>query len=462
MDIVYLPNTIAFMRLQNINTVILLGLFSLLGVLLIQVFWVRNTISIENRKLELQRHQDSVAIVQFNEKVHLALTKTAEVFHKRINDPSDLYGFVQQKNFNAFKVHINENIHPLYLEELLKREFYEHGVKETFQYAIYDCYGDSLVMGNLLFFAAGSYHVKKDRDFYEDMREFEETEFDGHYFIVHFPTKINVALNEYAHDSSYWLPLLAVIGFILLSFGYALTIIFKQKRLSEVKTDFINNMTHELKTPISTIGLSSETLLREDFSNDPERLQRYAGIIYKENKRLENQVERVLNIAKMDKEQIKLNYSLFDLHDLIQEAADVFEFNQSETGGRMLLDLEATQTLIKADEVHIGNVIHNLIDNAIKYCDKEPEVKIATKNLGSAIQLVIQDNGIGIKKEDIKMIFDKFFRVSTGNVHNVKGFGLGLYYVKLIVESHGGKISVKSQIGQGTSFIIVLPINKNE
>lgn len=449
------------MRIQKINTVILLGLFSLLGVLLIQVFWVRNTISIENRKLELQKHQDSVSVQQFNEKVHLALTKTVDIFHARINDPSDTYGFVQQKSFNAFMVQINENIHPLYLEELLKREFYEFGVKEPFQYAVYECYGDSLIFGNFLFFAAGSYHINHELDFREAIEAFEEKDFDGHYFIVHFPNKRDVIQTEYSQDSTYWLPLLAVIGFILLFFGYALTIIFKQKRLSEVKTDFINNMTHELKTPISTIGLSSETLLREDFSKDPERLQRYAGIIYKENKRLENQVERVLNIAKMDKEQIKLNYTIFDLHDLIQEAADVFEFNQSETGGKMQLDLQAKQTLLKADEVHIGNVIHNLIDNAIKYCDREPEITISTKNIGSSsVQLMVQDNGIGIKKENLKMIFDKFYRVSTGNVHNVKGFGLGLYYVKLIIESHGGKIQVKSQIGQGTTFIILLPLNK--
>ncbi len=449
------------MRLQNINTVILLGLFSLIGVLSIQVFWVRNTIHIENRKLELQRHQDSVSVIQFNEKVHLALTKTVETFHQRINDPSDLYGFVQQVSFNAFQVQINENIHPLYLEELLKREFYEQGIKEPFQYAIYECYGDSLILGNFLLYAAGGYHVHHERPFIDEIYQFEVKEFDGHYFIVHFPGKRDLSNFHYEQDSSYWLPLFAVIGFILLFFGYALTIIFKQKRLSEVKTDFINNMTHELKTPISTIGLSSETLLREDFSSDPERLQRYAGIIYKENKRLENQVERVLNIAKMDKEQIKLNYSLFDIHDLIQEAADVFEFNSSETGGTLNLDLQATTTLIRADEVHIGNVIHNLIDNAIKYCDKEPVIGISTKNVGSNIQLVIQDNGIGIKKENLKMIFDKFYRVSTGNVHNVKGFGLGLYYVKLIIESHGGKISVKSQLGQGTCFTILLPLNKN-
>jgi two-component system phosphate regulon sensor histidine kinase PhoR len=162
----------------------------------------------------------------------------------------------------------------------------------------------------------------------------------------------------------------------------------------------------------------------------------------------------------MDKEQIKLNYSIFDVDELIQEAADIFEFNQSETGGSIELDLQASNTLLKADEVHISNVIHNLLDNAIKYCDKEPQISIRTRNIGSAIQIIFEDNGIGIKKENIKMIFDKFYRVSTGNVHNVKGFGLGLYYVKLIIESHQGKINVKSQLGQGTTFTITLPINK--
>jgi len=448
-------------RLQNINTVILLGLFSLLGILLIQVFWVRNTISIERSKLELQRYQDSLNVVQFNERAHLALTKVSETFHNRINDPSDLYGFVQQKSENAFQVQINDNIHPLYLEELIKREFYAIGIKDPFQYAIYDCYGDSLIVGNTLLYVSDSYYVQTDNDAEQKkILNFEEKEFDGHYFIVFFPTKLEKLTDIRTPDTSYWLPFLAVIGFILLFFGYALTIIFRQKRLSEVKTDFINNMTHELKTPISTIGLSSETLLREDFSKDPERLQRYAGIIYKENKRLENQVERVLNIAKMDKEQIKLNQTIFDLHDLVQEAADIFEFNQTETGGSITLDLQAINTLLKADEVHIGNVIHNLLDNAIKYCDKEPNIIIRTKNLGNFVQIMFEDNGIGIKKENLKMIFDKFYRVSTGNIHNVKGFGLGLHYVKLIIDVHGGKISVKSQLGQGTTFTIFLPINK--
>lgn len=171
-------------------------------------------------------------------------------------------------------------------------------------------------------------------------------------------------------------------------------------------------------------------------------------------------MERVLNVAKLDKEQIKLKYTKFDLHDLIQEASDVFELNQSESGGVIQLNLNATKHILEADEVHIGNVIHNLLDNAIKYCDKTPSIAINTKNSGDQLIIEISDNGIGIRRENLKMIFDKFYRVPTGNIHDVKGFGLGLYYVKLIIEAHLGKISVRSTPGQGTIFLITLPLQK--
>jgi two-component system phosphate regulon sensor histidine kinase PhoR len=279
---------------------------------------------------------------------------------------------------------------------------------------------------------------------------------------VVFPQKEGNTLLKTEADASPWISLFAIIGFVLLFFGYALSVIFKQKRLSEIKTDFINNMTHELKTPISTIALSSETLLREDFSSDQERLKRYAGIIYKENKRLENQVERVLNVAKMDKEKLKLKYSFFDVHEVIQEASDVFELNQSDIGGKINLNLQAEKSVIQADEVHIGNVIHNLLDNAIKYCDRVPEITISTKNTTNYLIIDVEDNGIGIKRENLKMIFDKFYRVPTGNRHDVKGFGLGLYYVKLICDSHLGKISVRSITGQGTVFTLQIPIEAKE
>jgi two-component system phosphate regulon sensor histidine kinase PhoR len=232
----------------------------------------------------------------------------------------------------------------------------------------------------------------------------------------------------------------------------------RQKRLSEIKNDFINNMTHELKTPISTIALSSEMILKGDFTADREKFYRYVGIIHKENKRLEDQVERVLNVAKLDQEKIILKKTALNMHELLEEAKENFTLNQLGNGVAINLKLDAVEPIIYADSVHITNVIYNLLDNAIKYCEMDPKITINTDNKNSGFLIEISDNGIGIKKEDIKMIFDKFYRVPTGNLHNVKGFGLGLFYVKLIVEEHFGKIEVKSKIGEGTTFTIWLPM----
>jgi len=254
-----------------------------------------------------------------------------------------------------------------------------------------------------------------------------------------------------------WIYVTIIVVLVMIFFGYTITVILRQKRLSEVKTDFINNMTHELKTPISTIGLSSEMLMRSDFSNEPEKLQRYASIIYKENKRLENQVERVLNVAKLDKEELTLKKDAIDVHELLAEAKENFDINQLEQGGSIQLDLQAGTPVIHADPVHVTNVVYNLLDNAVKYCDKKPQITVRTSNDKKGLQIEIADNGMGMKREDLKMIFDKFYRVPTGNLHNVKGFGLGLYYVKLIIDSHGGKIDVKSKPGEGTNFSVFLP-----
>jgi two-component system phosphate regulon sensor histidine kinase PhoR len=238
-----------------------------------------------------------------------------------------------------------------------------------------------------------------------------------------------------------------------------LAVILRQKRLSEIKTDFINNMTHELKTPIATIALSSEMLLRNDFSNDEEKLKRYAGIIHKENKRLETQVERVLNVAKLDKEHLVLSKEIMDIHELLEEAQENINFNQSEQGVKVELNLNADSGEINADPVHITNVIYNLLDNAVKYCETIPEIKVITRTDKKGIIIEFTDNGIGMKREEHKLIFDKFYRIPTGNLHNVKGFGLGLYYVRLIIQEHVGTIDVKSQVGKGTTFTIWLPKN---
>jgi two-component system phosphate regulon sensor histidine kinase PhoR len=283
---------------------------------------------------------------------------------------------------------------------------------------------------------------------------------DLHYFSVVFPDVENVSIEELPHDVTPWYYMFGIILFVLVFFGFSISIIFRQKKLSEIKNDFINNMTHELKTPIATIGLSSETLMNLG-KVDQDKLLRYASIIYKENKRLESQVERVLNVANLDKGEVKLNLTTIDLHEIIEEAKDNFEFNQlEEKGGSIRLTLSADQNVISADIVHVTNIINNLIDNAIKYCDAIPQILIETTNPKTGkVTIRIKDNGKGIARENLKYIFDKFYRVPTGNLHDVKGFGLGLFYVKTIIEALNGTIQVKSIVGKGSEFLITLPIN---
>ncbi len=448
------------MNRRTINAVVILGIISVISILFVQVQWIRKTNAMQETNLEIQEREDSLNIIHFTEQTNIALRNVLKEIAVNSGDSSDLYGAVKQIKTNYFSVDINEELHPYYLENLLKREFYAQHVWQNFQYGIYDCFTDSIVFGNLISYSDESRFSGADDTLTGITLEDMTWKKDGHYFTVYFPDiqpdGANVEL-EGLYSPYFYLTIIVVL--VLIFFGYSLTVIIKQKRLSEVKTDFINNMTHELKTPISTIGLSSEMLMRNDFSNEPEKLKQYAGIIFKENKRLEHQVERVLNVAKLDKDKVVLKKETFNIHEFLEEAKDNFEFNQNEKGGKIQLELNASISDVVVDPVHISNVVFNLMDNATKYCSKEPEITIRTASDKKFFTLEIEDNGVGIRREDQKMIFDKFFRVPTGNLHDVKGFGLGLYYVKLIVEGHNGTISVRSALGKGTTFSIRIPLN---
>lgn len=248
---------------------------------------------------------------------------------------------------------------------------------------------------------------------------------------------------------------LMIIAAFILSFQ----IIFRQKKLSDMKTDFINNMTHELKTPIATISIASEMLKDNSISAIPENRSKYAGIIFEENKRLFNHVEQVLQIARLEKGELQLNLEDRDLHSIITTTASRFNLILEELGGVIELNLNAQHAIYKIDEMHFTNAINNLIDNAIKYNDKAPLIKINTFDIITGIQIEVEDNGIGLMKEDLNKIFDKFYRVYQGNVHDVKGFGLGLSYVKSIIDKHNGKVWVESKLKEGSKFIIQIPHN---
>ncbi len=249
---------------------------------------------------------------------------------------------------------------------------------------------------------------------------------------------------------------------IILSFVFTIYTIYRQKKLSEMKTDFINNMTHELKTPISTIKLACEMLADPAISHNESSQKRFAGIIRDENDRLQNHVEKVLQFARLEKGNLKLNVEPVDLHKTINDLIENFALRVTKLNGSIRCKLDATQHLLKADRMHLQNIISNLIDNAIKYTEEQPKIEISTRNRQEGIEVVVKDHGIGMSKETVKRIFDKFYRVPTGDIHNVKGFGLGLSYVKLMVDAHGGFVHADSQIGKGSTISVFLPFEPVE
>ena len=444
------------MKRFRINAVIILGVLSLSSILLVQLLWVRKTIEIQSTSTAIQQKSDSLNLKEFSEQTNLALRNVLNVISNAIEDSSEHYGAIKQLNVNQFKVDIIQELDPYYLETLLKKALYNQNIHEDFTFGIYDCFTNQLTFSKLYKFTDDSLYTLVNNNIIGLDSARLKLKNDGHYFTVFFPNVQN-KLPQNTVFLSPWVYISTIVFLVLIFFGFSLATIIKQKRLSEVITDFINNMTHELKTPIATISLSSEMIMRLETDDDLEKAKKYAGIIFKENKRLETQVERVLNISTLDTENTTLNKKSLDFHELLVEVKDTFDFNQLANGGKILIENNASVFKIQADPIHITNVVYNLLDNAVKYCTTKPFISITTKNERNYLVIEIKDNGIGIRKEDLKMIFDKFYRVSTGNIHDIKGFGLGLFYVKLIINEHNGSIDVKSKLGEGSTFTIKLP-----
>lgn len=281
---------------------------------------------------------------------------------------------------------------------------------------------------------------------------------DGEYklLVVDFPEKSEFLLGKI------WLTMGSsgiLIAAIMLCFGYAVRTIVKQKKLSEMKTDFINNMTHELKTPIATVGLAVEALQDKSIRSEDMLQDRYLGMIGEENKRLGQHVEKVLQMAAIEKKDVQMKFETMNLHELVEAATRKMTLQVENREGSLKTVLNAQEHTVKGDAIHLMNVVVNLLDNANKYSPEKPNIILRTENIGKNIALSVQDHGLGMSKEAVRNIFQKFYRVPTGNVHNVKGFGLGLAYVKNVVEDHHGSIDVQSEPGKGSKFFITLPLH---
>ena len=249
---------------------------------------------------------------------------------------------------------------------------------------------------------------------------------------------------------------------IITAFYLTVRTMLRQKKLGEIKNDFINNMTHEFKTPIATISLAVDAMKNEKVLQDREKMSYFNGIIKEENQRMNRQVETILKASQLEKQEIELNMQPLHVHEVVKDVVDNFALQLQEKGGRAELVLNATNDLVMADEVHFSNMVNNLIDNAVKYSkDNVPLlVKVTTQSNGKNLTMTVEDNGIGMSKETVKRVFERFYRAHTGNLHNVKGFGLGLSYVKTIVQAQGGEIKIDSMLGRGSTFILDLPLRK--
>lgn len=338
------------------------------------------------------------------------------------------------------------------VNEYLKDELENNGINLNYEFAVVDRNGNSYYQSN-------GYNVDTNHDVYSQVLFPNDPVNKMSYLKIYFPKK-----SDYIFSSiSFMIPSFAFTFILLVVFLFTIIVAFRQKKLSEMKNDFINNMTHEFKTPISTISLAAQMLNDDSVRKSPNMLQHICGVINDETKRLRFQVEKVLQMSLLDKQNATLRLQEVDTNLVISSVIHTHKIKVEKYGGTITAELNAEDSIINVDEMHFTNVIFNLLDNALKYRkeDVPPQLSISTRNIGDEkIEIVISDNGIGIKKEDIKKIFEKFYRVSTGNRHDVKGFGLGLAYVHKLITQFKGSIHVESELNVGSKFIILLPLIK--
>lgn len=425
------------MKKKTIGLLIFFASFSLIGIVLTQSYWV-------NKSLQLREDQ-------FDTSIRIAVKIVITQLLEQKND-SSFRAYLYELSCKKDRIEITDIIRSQTLDSLLRHELMPFIKNQNFAYGIYNKKNERFVEGNY----PGFEEELLASDFQFSLKSIYHP---GDYFLsVNLSGKSNWIIRQ----MQLWL-LLSVIFLIILiiSFYYVITTILQQKKLSEMKHDFINNMTHEFKTPISTSTLAAEMILKPEILEDKKKVKKYAQVILYESSQLQKQVEQVLQISILDKGEYHFKFRKTNVHHVLKAVIRGFSLRLKEKKVKLTVRMKAENDLVIADRTHLTNVFNNLMDNAIKYCTEKPEIQIRTWNTDEGLIISFEDNGVGISPEHQRNIFKNLYRVPTGNIHEVRGFGLGLYYVKTIVNKHKGAIEVKSELGKGSTFNLFLPFINN-
>jgi len=467
--------------------VITLVTLASIGLLLIQVYWIRNAMQVReavfvrdvnqamsrvvftinklryqdyylNSKNFYQRNQNAFAVFDSINQDMLSgpMPMSSKDEITRFLEQRSKLNQAYQKLFNSFRGTDDLTFftsHRQMIDSLVADALKERKIKTAYEFGVYKPLKNAMIIQR-----TGKYpNQLLRRSFVYDLAPLGTDSQFPLKFLIFFPNeKLFIVSTLYRLLFVSFALFLIIIG----SFYFSIHIINKQKKLSEMKSDLINNMTHEFKTPISTISLACEALKDKDVKKSSEIYNSYIGVIDEENKRLGTMAEHILRSATIEKGRLKLNREHLDIHELVENSVNSKQINAQNKGGKIELSLNAENPVVFGDRVHLTNVMVNLLDNALKYNLKEPLIEVRTKNLQNGVLISVQDNGIGISKANQKKIFDKLYRVHTGNRHDFKGFGLGLSYVKAIVEQHTGRITIESEPNKGSVFHIYLPNEK--
>jgi len=458
------------MKQTAITPIIVLMGAAMIGLVLLQGFWIANAINLKEDSINdaafkaLNIVADKVAQDDEDKNNYVGLNGYERQSIIKFNDESVLDFQARIRRQSNLKIQelerfsrkpLEQRISLTYLTKYVKEAVANRGLINNMEYewAVYSELHEQFIIRN------GGFQVSGNQTGFDNLISspyqvslFSRDQVPDGKLMIYFPALNNILWSSVLNEL---LISLALISVILFCFGYVIKVIFRQKKLSEMKTDFINNMTHEFKTPIATISLASDSITSPMILGNEDKVKRFANIIKQENKRMLSQVEKVLQMAMLDKDDFELKLTDINMHDVVNRAVSNLSLQVEKKGGKITPVLNATNPMIIGDMTHVSNIIHNLLDNANKYTPEKPEISVTTNNVAGGVEVNITDNGIGMSKEVRKNIFNKFYREHTGDRHDVKGFGLGLSYVKRMMTAHKGQVEVKSEKGVGSSFILL-------